>query len=168
MHPEQDSKSLLLNASFPVYVVPPSLWDGDVFLSGFGGSTAEATWAAFLYVDEAGVYPPARALEVVTLPERVTDLRTARTDALANFLARVVPKGHPRRTDPEAHVDLSSTAVSKRPVNVLLLGWRLDPDQMARLVDALEPIGKGGSLFDAIRESEMEAWARIRRGRRRR
>jgi hypothetical protein len=51
---ERDREDLLLRAAeFPLYVVPPEAWAGDVSLGGSGSSGTAITHVDFLYVDDA-------------------------------------------------------------------------------------------------------------------
>ena len=54
MNVEEEAIQTIENASFPLYLVPPSLWRGHIFVAGAWGTTSHPLSIRLFYVDDAG------------------------------------------------------------------------------------------------------------------
>lgn len=65
---EHQARDLYVSAtSFPLYVVPPGAWEGQVSLGGTGSSGSEITHVDFSYLEDALEREPRRGFEVVNV-----------------------------------------------------------------------------------------------------
>jgi hypothetical protein len=67
MNIEQEAIQTIENASFPIYIVPASLWRGHMYVAGTWGTTSHPLSIGLLYVDDAGAESYPRGIEVTTI-----------------------------------------------------------------------------------------------------
>ena len=180
---------MVSEAPFDLYAIPPERWDGVCSLGGSGRRNGVVSHVDFAYLEQVppSGERPRRGIEVANLaPDHSRGHRHAHLDHVVNFMSRfteltwhpitgadpgprtvrpplqVEVAGIPRGVESVGfmdHPELEMLHVPLPAVDVLLLGWGLDPGRLAELAGHLEVLAPESDLQRRMQAAAAEARA---------